>query len=256
MGTAGLVAGGASGSQEAHAFKNAVKKVGGVKTPGPAPGELGLLPRGEVNMQTAEDILQLKGCIAKAPNCFTTNSEIFDKGTRGIDPWKFEGKKPEVAMKEVLDVVNAYPPGQGDLKIDGGGFEVKEATDKYIYVVFESLRKGVFVTRFRRRGLGDSTRATWTTWSSRSTLRRLASCTCGAAAAKVFTIWASTRPGSIGLPTRSLKRVAGSRHRLTAVTIQVTGRRETAKYRRWPKSFPRIVCERAFACASARVRSL
>lgn len=142
MGTAGLVAGGASGSQEAHAFKNAVKKVGGVKTPGPAPGELGLLPRGEVNMQTAEDILQLKGCIAKAPNCFTTNSEIFDKGTRGIDPWKFEGKKPEVAMKEVLDVVNAYPPGQGDLKIDGGGFEVKEATDKYIYVVFESLRKG------------------------------------------------------------------------------------------------------------------
>lgn len=140
-GIAGLIAGGPGGAGDVQAFGNAVRKIGGLKTPGPRPGDLGVMARGESN-RDGEEILQLKQCNVKSPNCFSSNFEVFDKGTRDLAPWRFEGKSPAEAMKEVAAVVKAYPPGQGELNIDGGGFEVQSENDKYLYVVFASLKKG------------------------------------------------------------------------------------------------------------------
>lgn len=43
-------------------------------------------------------------------------------------------------MKDLKDAVSKYPPGQGG--IDGGGWEVKDEQDRYLYVQFESLKNG------------------------------------------------------------------------------------------------------------------
>lgn len=127
------------GPDDAHAFDNAVKKVKGPKQPGPTPPDLGLEER-NFDSQAEKEVLGLKECKV-ASNCFsTTYSPMVDSGSRGIAPWRFQGKTPSAAMKEVLSVVNAYPPGQQG--IDGGGFEVKVTDLYYLYVQFESLKKG------------------------------------------------------------------------------------------------------------------
>ena len=43
-------------------------------------------------------------------------------------------------MAQLLEVVKAYPPGQG--KVDGGGFRIVTATPEYLYVQYESLKYG------------------------------------------------------------------------------------------------------------------
>ena len=43
-------------------------------------------------------------------------------------------------MGELLETVKAYPPFQA--RIDGGGFKIITADANYLYVQFESLRKG------------------------------------------------------------------------------------------------------------------
>eukprot|EP00913_Durusdinium_trenchii_P000693 g646.t1 len=43
-------------------------------------------------------------------------------------------------MQEVADVIAEYPPGQKG--IDGGGFSVKAVEPGYLYVQFESLKRG------------------------------------------------------------------------------------------------------------------
>lgn len=105
------------------------------KQPGVTPRDLGLLLRAGA----AEDV-GLKACAVGA-NCFSTTYDLgIDKGVHAIEPWGFSGKSPAQAMREVLEVVSAYPPGQQG--IDGGGFEIKAADLGYLYVQFESLKKG------------------------------------------------------------------------------------------------------------------
>ena len=43
-------------------------------------------------------------------------------------------------MATVLEVINAYKPGQGG--IDQGGFKVIKSTPDYLYVQFESGKRG------------------------------------------------------------------------------------------------------------------
>lgn len=137
----GLVGAATTLGETANAFDNAVKKVGGVKTPGPEPGNLGILPRGDVMKEATQGGGDgLKQC-GVAPNCFsTTYNPMFDVGIRGVDPWRFTGKTPAEAMREVTEVMRAYPPGQQG--IDGGGFEIKTSEERYLYVQFESMKKG------------------------------------------------------------------------------------------------------------------
>lgn len=133
---AGIAAWGvAARGEQAEAFDNAVKKITGVRTPGPAQSNLGVLPRGELEGKEG-----LKAC-GVSPNCFSsTYNALYDLGTRAYEPWHFEGKSPEQAMKEVLTVIGKYKPGQGG--VDGGGFEVKTSERDYIYVQFEQLKIG------------------------------------------------------------------------------------------------------------------
>jgi len=153
---AGFAAGGSlvAGS-EAHAFANAVyqydRAINDAKKPGPQPRDLGLLQRdyltqslNSLNKEDAEKVVQdggiLKECTAP-PNCFsTTYTEYVDTGLHDINPWRFSGKTPDQAMQDVADVVQAYEPGQQG--IDGGGFAVKGKEDSYLYVIYESLKRG------------------------------------------------------------------------------------------------------------------
>jgi len=81
----------------------------------------------------------LAGCKA-APNCFSsapgTDEEHF------LKPWQFSSKSALDAFAELERVVRAYPPGQRN--VDGGGFEVQRSDPQagYLYVQFESLKKG------------------------------------------------------------------------------------------------------------------
>ena len=43
-------------------------------------------------------------------------------------------------MDELLEIIQAYPPGQA--RIDKGGFSIITARDDYLYVQFESLKIG------------------------------------------------------------------------------------------------------------------
>jgi len=121
------------------------------KTPGPMPQDLGLRPGGN-----------LKACIDGRPHCFSSSREILDGGTGedndlfdadsraalGEEDWlvkPLEHKLPVAeALADVVDAVQKYPPGQSG--IDGGGFQIvaQKATPEsaYLYVQFESLRKG------------------------------------------------------------------------------------------------------------------
>ena len=43
-------------------------------------------------------------------------------------------------MDELLEIIQAYPPGQA--RIDKGGFSIITARDDYLYVQFESMKHG------------------------------------------------------------------------------------------------------------------
>mmetsp|Transcript_4917 Transcript_4917/g.5828 ORF Transcript_4917/g.5828 Transcript_4917/m.5828 type:complete len:221 (+) Transcript_4917:58-720(+) len=148
------VAGGIFAPSAANAFQNAVYQVerslNDAKRPGPQPSDLGLLER-EYLVNPSETLdksdLEKKGesgilkeCGPRA-NCFsTTYTEVVDKGYHDLLPWRFKGKIPDQAMQEVADVIAAYPPGQQG--IDGGGFKVSQVEKNYLYVIFESLKRG------------------------------------------------------------------------------------------------------------------
>lgn len=91
------------------------------KTPGQTP-KLGLQDNG-----------MLKQC-DYAPNCFSTSGD----DTHLLKMWK--PKAGSDAMAELLEVVKAYPPGQAG--VDKGGFAIKVADPKYVYVQYESLKYG------------------------------------------------------------------------------------------------------------------
>jgi len=68
------------------------------------------------------------------PHCFSTSGDA----DHLLKLWR-----PKVAsnpMVELLETVKAYPPFQA--RIDGGGFKILTADANYLYVQFESLRKG------------------------------------------------------------------------------------------------------------------
>ena len=132
----------------ASAFENALPpdelalKYKTPKTPGPKPLDLG--PRAGNT---------LKPCTDGKPHCFSSSPEVFegyednaDYGTTEgwlVEPFKFS-KPLDEAVSDLRAAIAAYPPGQRG--VDGGGFKViKEQSTpdgSYVYVQFESLRKG------------------------------------------------------------------------------------------------------------------
>lgn len=89
------------------------------------------------------DSMKKRGDIMDCPvgvsNCLSTNS--LRKTGAKIKPWMFKGKaSADDAMRELREVVDAYPPGQSG--IDGGGFKVIQAFNNYLYVQYESLKFG------------------------------------------------------------------------------------------------------------------
>jgi len=113
------------------------------RTPGPKPTDIG--PRADGG---------LKSCTDGKPHCFSSTPETFEDNdlfnadygtTEGwlVQPFKYDKSLAE-AMTELKTIVASYPPGQGG--IDGGGFKVAgekaEGDTAYLYVLFESRRKG------------------------------------------------------------------------------------------------------------------
>ncbi|CAM9852119.1 unnamed protein product [Heterosigma akashiwo] len=147
----------------ALAFENRIAERKNPATPGPQPKDLGLRSDGS-----------LKGCPA-SPNCFSSSVDPDDDEFYGTNhlagPWRYPAALgPAQALTELQEVVASYPPGQAG--IDGGGFKVQKATGDYLYVQFESLRRG-FVDDVEflvapgpeRRVLVRST-SVWDSWTS------------------------------------------------------------------------------------------
>jgi uncharacterized protein (DUF1499 family) len=108
------------------------------RKPGPAPTDLG------IQKQSGN----LKPCLDTKPHCFSTASiEDFDDlvydqyvGDPGLlQQWTFTNGE-DTAMADVLAAIKAYPPGQSG--VDGGGWKIFKQQPRYVYVQYESLRKG------------------------------------------------------------------------------------------------------------------
>lgn len=128
----------AVGATDADAFPNAARAykrdVNDPKRPGPMPGDLGL----DLRLGQGDEP-KVKEC-DNPPNCFSTTVKELDVGLHDLKPWRFSGKSPKDALQDVVEAVNAYEPGQQG--IDGGGFQIKETGETYVYIQFESLRRG------------------------------------------------------------------------------------------------------------------
>ena len=136
----------------AAAFENAVPEyaqyVGKPKRPGTAPKDLGIAKRTiNANSIDADETTfsGLRGCDGK-PNCFTSTTGdtlLEDRIPTGVDTLVAPLKPPasdSALFKSLAKVVKAYQPGQGF--VDGGGFQVVKETESYLYLQFESLKKG------------------------------------------------------------------------------------------------------------------
>ena len=131
MAAAGLVSAMVSRPRPATAFDNAISdiaqyraqaKLAGWSTyPGTQPA-LGLQGNGK-----------LASCEYE-PNCFSTSGD----DSHLLKPWR--PKAGSDTMGELMAAVEEYPPFQA--RIDGGGFKIITARADYLYVQFESLRKG------------------------------------------------------------------------------------------------------------------
>ena len=114
----------------AHAFENGVPEMEKyrkeTKYPGTQPA-LGL--QGGGNLARCDT----------TPNCFSTSgSGDQSSDERRVPPWK--PKAGSNAMRELLETIKAYPPGQA--RIDRGGFSIVTCNADYLYVQFESFKKG------------------------------------------------------------------------------------------------------------------
>lgn len=135
----------------AVAFDNAIGEYANYadkpKRPGNPPKDLGTAQR-SINVNSIEadpeTFLGLRGCDGK-PNCFSTTGDslLSDRILTGVDtlipPWK-PPAGDSAPFKSLAQAVKAYQPGQSF--IDGGGFKVVKETDTYLYLQFESLKKG------------------------------------------------------------------------------------------------------------------
>ena len=126
-------------SQSAVAFENRIFLAKGPKTPGPQPAGVG---KGEI-----------QEC-AVAPNCFSSTAS----DEHYLKPWTYPTGGKQRAMADLEKVIKLYPPGQQD--VDGGGFQIQnlDAEKGYIYVQFESLKRGYIddVEFLVQPGSGDS----------------------------------------------------------------------------------------------------
>jgi uncharacterized protein (DUF1499 family) len=124
------------------------------KKPGAKLADLGLRERlylTQAGIRSQEELMALnevedlqKGILKECdnyPHCFsTTYTEGIDTGIHDLQPWSFSGKDPATAFKEVVETVEAYPPGQNG--IDGGGWKIDRQEPTYLYVMYESLKRG------------------------------------------------------------------------------------------------------------------
>ncbi|KAG8465217.1 hypothetical protein KFE25_012580 [Diacronema lutheri] len=129
----------------ARAFENGVAEMDKYKDKpkqrGPKPNDIGLKTR-VINADGDEAVGAVKIC-GGAPNCFTTTGDMAMPGDSEhlIPFWRPpKGASAEAAMRDVVDVLKAYTPGQSG--IDGGGFKIVTADAGYVYAQFESLRQG------------------------------------------------------------------------------------------------------------------
>jgi len=112
------------------------------KRRGSKPGDLGVGTR--LTMDGETKYAGLKPC-GPAPNCFSSTIPVEDDPEHSIPAWVWPSRlDKESAMKELLQVLKSYPPGQSN--VDGGGFEIQVADTSedggYIYVQYESLKNG------------------------------------------------------------------------------------------------------------------
>jgi len=131
--------------ETAEAFENSLplpesKSAPLPRKPGPAPTDIGI--------QSVDMGGTLKACVDTKPHCFSTASIleydefVFDAGVGDpgyLQPWTFTRSRAE-AMQDVVNAINAYPPGQQG--IDGGGWKIMKQQPAYVYVQYESLLKG------------------------------------------------------------------------------------------------------------------
>ena len=122
---AGLLASFVAGLRPSAAFDNGVPEMAlfanFTKYPGTQPS-LGLQRDGK-----------LRRC-EYAPNCYSTSGDEYAR----LKLWK--PSPGSDAMGELLETIQAYPPGQN--KVDKGGFSIINASADYLYVQFESLKLG------------------------------------------------------------------------------------------------------------------
>ena len=137
-------------SQSVYAFDNHVpdyaKYAEKNKRRGTPPKDLGMRERTTEGEDDTITELGLRSCDGN-PNCFSTTGDFYleDRQQYGSDyliPKWIPPKDVDVksSFGSLKQVVKEYEPGQGG--VDGGGFGVIQETDSYIYVQFESLKKG------------------------------------------------------------------------------------------------------------------
>ena len=135
----------------AWAFDNAIpesaKYAERKKRRGDPPKEIGVGPRTVLGEDDDEvSVVGLKPCDGK-PHCFSTTGdlEVEQRLRRGVDsliaPWKPPADETR-PLEAVAAALAKYEPGQGG--VDGGGFKVVEASAKYVYAQFESLKTGFY----------------------------------------------------------------------------------------------------------------
>lgn len=78
--------------------------------------------------------------------CFLMSSRAcYAARAQGVDslmkPW-LPPTTDATPMRTIAQAIRAYEPGQGF--IDGGGFKIVKESDTYLYVQFESLKKGKY----------------------------------------------------------------------------------------------------------------
>lgn len=113
------------------------------KQRGSKPTALGVLERESLFMENDEGDSStyqgLKPC-KPAPDCFCSTTLPQEDPDHSIPPFVWpEGVDQAAAMNTLKEVLEAYQPTP---KVDGGGFQIQAATDKYIYVQYESLKNG------------------------------------------------------------------------------------------------------------------
>lgn len=108
-----------------YAFENGIPDMENYKNKPKHPGtqpKLGLGDNGKLAM--CDDGL----------NCFSTSGDEYHL----LELWM--PKSGSNAMKDLLETIRAYPPGQA--RVDKGGFSIITSKSDYLYVQFESMKHG------------------------------------------------------------------------------------------------------------------